>query len=145
MLIRLDMRHSLNLGGSTEYEVLDLSLPDDMTTLDVSNMRSLRKLSVWYCNLEKVNIQHCPFVELVVIDGCPVASLDFSNAAKLKKAIISLTDVTSLDFSNCPRLDFLDCRGDSKLEYIVLVEGTCSTLMKDPNVQVRYVAAPSEN
>lgn len=134
--------NSLNLGSSTEYEVLDLSLPDDMTTLDVSKMPSLRRLSVWYCNLESVNIQHCPLMDFINIADCPVASLDFSNAAKLKKAVISGTDVTSLDFSNCPRLGLLDCRDNKKLEYIILIEGTCSTLQKDPKVEVRYVAAP---
>lgn len=138
--------NSLNLGSSTEYEVLDLSLSDDMTTLDVSNMASLRSLSVWYCNLENVNIQHCPLMDFINIAGCPVASLDFSNAAKLKKAVISETDVTSLDFSNCPRLGLLDCRFNDKLEYVVLVEGSCSTLQTGPkSVDVRYVAAPSEN
>lgn len=138
--------NSLNLGSSTDYEVLDLSLPDDMTTLDVSKMASLRSLSVWYCNLENVNIQHCPLMDFVCISDCPVASLDFSNAAKLKKAVISGTDVTSLDFSNCPRLGLLDCRYNNKLEYVVLVEGTCSTLQTGPkSVDVRYVAAPSEN
>lgn len=132
----------LNLS-SNMLTSLDLSLPDDMTTLDVSKMPSLRRLSVWYCNLENVNIQHCPLMDFINIADCPVASLDFSNAAKLKKAVISGTDVTSLDFSNCPRLGLLDCRFNNKLEYVVLVEGTCPTLQTGPkSVDVRYVAAP---
>lgn len=113
-----------------------------MTTLDVSKMPSLRRLSVWYCNLENVNIQHCPLMDFINIADCPVASLDFSNAAKLKKAVVSDTNVTSLDFSNCPRLGLLDCRFNNKLEYVVLVEGTCSALQVGSKVEVRYVAAP---
>ena len=82
-------------------------------------------------------------MDFINIADCQVASLDFSNAAKLKKAVISGTDVTSLDFSNCPRLGLLDCRFNNKLECVVLVEGTCPTLQTGPkSVDVRYVAAP---
>lgn len=100
---------TLNLTNNPNLEVLDCSVNDSLSTLDISNNLLLKELFCHYNNLSNLDITNHTALVKVRCQHNQLSSLDITNNLILKELGCGNNNLSNLDISNNLGLTSLHC------------------------------------
>lgn len=98
----------ISLQGCNMLEELDCS-QNLLTTLNLAETPSLKKLSCYANNLTHLDLSVCPLLEQLKCTNNQISVLKVGHLTKLKELTCSLNKISQLDLSKMKQLETLKC------------------------------------
>lgn len=93
----------------TCLEELNSYIGNNVTSLDLGGMSSLKSISWFGGKLSSLNVSGCVSLEELSCGGNEISVLDLSGCPALKTLYCGGNEISALDLSNCPALEEIYC------------------------------------
>ncbi|MEX2350594.1 MAG: T9SS type A sorting domain-containing protein [Flavobacteriaceae bacterium] len=113
--VRLNQLTTINVSNNTSLKKLDCWGNNNLSFLDLTNNTFLEVLIARATLLSTLNLSNNTSLKSLNCSFCPLASLDLSNNTDLEYLEIADTSISSIDLSNNTALTFLNCNGTNSL------------------------------
>lgn len=129
-----------NPSTLTQLQTLSCIYVDNMTTLDLSGMTSLRNINTSETHLTSLNISGLINLRNLKCYGNPISSLNLTGLINLETLDCNSTGLTSLNLSGLSSLLTIDCSSNTQLSSLITTGANNITSLNCSNCNLTSLA-----